>query len=85
MAEAKALMAAGDDDDDMLALAKEEYKDGESKIGELEEQLKVALLPQDPNDDKNVYIEIRPAAGGNESSLFSQELLRAYMMFSQAQ
>jgi peptide chain release factor 1 len=49
-------------DPDMLEMAEEELKDAENKIPELEQQIKIALLPTDPNDDKNIYLEIRPAA-----------------------
>lgn len=77
-------MLSESQDEDMLELAKEELKSAEEAIPGLEEELKLALLPQDPNDDKNVFIEIRPAAGGNESSLFSQELLRSYVMYAQS-
>ncbi len=81
--EAKHMMANAEDEE-MIMLAKEEYKVLDEQIPLLEESLKIALLPKDPNDDKNVFIEIRPAAWGNESSLFSQEILRSYMMYSQA-
>jgi peptide chain release factor 1 len=78
-------MLADSQDQDMIDLAKDELKLAEDAIPGLEDDLKIALLPQDPNDDKNVFIEIRPAAGGNESSLFSQELLRSYLMYAQSQ
>jgi peptide chain release factor 1 len=50
-------------DVDMLEIAKEQKKDSEEKLVEVENKLKIALLPQDPNDDKNIFLEIRPAAG----------------------
>lgn len=54
-------------DNDMLEMAKEEKQDAETKIQELEQKLTVALLPKDPNDEKNIFLEIRPAAGGDEA------------------
>ncbi len=73
------------DDKEMVALAKDEHnfalKEKERLIGDL----KVALLPVDPNDDKNVIVEVRPAAGGDESALFGAELVRMYMRFAERQ
>lgn len=50
-------------DEEMLEIAKEQKKESEEKLAEVENKLKIALLPQDPNDDKNIFLEIRPAAG----------------------
>jgi peptide chain release factor 1 len=50
-------------DEEMLEIAKEQKKESEEKLVEVENKLKIALLPQDPNDDKNIFLEIRPAAG----------------------
>ncbi|MBQ2599977.1 PCRF domain-containing protein [bacterium] len=50
-------------DEEMLEIAKEQKKESEEKLAEVESKLKIALLPQDPNDDKNIFLEIRPAAG----------------------
>lgn len=63
-------------DSDMVEMAKEQLSTANEEIGKLEEQLKVALLPKDPNDDKNIFLEIRPAAGGDEAGLFAAELLK---------
>lgn len=70
-------------DEEMLELAKEQKKEAENTLSELEEKLKIALLPTDPNDDKNIYLEIRPAAGGDEAGLFATELLRMYLGYAQ--
>ena len=71
------------DDKEMVSLAKEEHSAALKKKESLTEELKVALLPVDPNDDKNVIIEVRPAAGGDESALFGAELVRMYMRFAE--
>jgi peptide chain release factor 1 len=60
-------MLATESDPDMLEMAKEELKSGEAQLEELDKKIKIALLPQDPNDDKDVFLEIRPAAGGDEA------------------
>jgi len=70
-------------DPEMLAFAKEELNDSKKNREILEEQLKVALLPKDPNDDKNVILEIRAGAGGEEASLFAAELMRMYMRYAE--
>jgi peptide chain release factor 1 len=59
--EAKEILNA-ESDEDMLEIAKEQKKESEAKLEELEQQIKIALLPSDPNDDKNIFLEIRPAA-----------------------
>jgi peptide chain release factor 1 len=51
----------------MLEMAKEEMKEGEIKLEEIDQKIKIALLPKDPNDDKDIFLEIRPAAGGDEA------------------
>ena len=56
-----------EEDPDMLDMAKEQLKESESLIDVLEQKIKIALLPKDPNDDKNIFLEIRPAAGGDEA------------------
>lgn len=71
-------------DDDMIVLAKDQLSHSENALLDLEDKLKIALLPQDPNDFKDVFVEIRPAAGWDESSLFGQELLRMYSMYAQS-
>ena len=70
-------------DEEMLEIAKEQKKDSEEKLTEVEGKLKIALLPQDPNDDKNIFLEIRPAAWWDEAALFGAELLKMYLSFAQ--
>lgn len=69
-------------DPDILEMAEEELKDWEQQIEDLEHRIKIALLPKDPNDDKNIYLEIRPAAGWDEAGLFASELLRMYLWYA---
>lgn len=72
-------------DKEMVTLAKEEHGNDLKAKDNMEEELKIALLPVDPNDDKNVIIEIRPAAGGDEAALFGAELARMYMRYAERQ
>ena len=60
----------------MSELAKEELNDAKNRVAELENELKILLLPKDPNDDKNVIVEIRAGAGGDEAALFAAEIYR---------
>lgn len=69
-------------DGDMVQMAKDEIKAIDARLLELGEELKVILLPKDPNDEKNVILEIRAGAGGDEASLFAEELFRAYNYFA---
>ena len=70
-------------DSELRELAQLELDEAKEKIEELGEQLKILLLPKDPNDDRNVIIEIRGGAGGEESALFSAVLFRMYMMYAE--
>lgn len=70
-------------DEEMREMAKEELSDAKRRIEELEQHLKVLLLPTDPNDDKNVMVEIRAGVGGDEAALFASELYRMYMRFAE--
>ena len=79
--EASELMAS-EDDPEMKALAEEEYYTLRDKLPVIEEELKVLLLPRDPNDDKNVIVEIRAGAGGEEAALFAGDLYRMYTMYA---
>ena len=72
-------------DEEMLQLAKQQLKEAEERKEELEQKIKIALLPKDPNDDKNIYLEIRPAAWGEEAALFAAELLRMYLRYAEKQ
>ena len=65
-------------DEEMRELAKEELSGSRARIEELEQELKILLLPKDPNDDKNVIVEIRAGAGGDEAALFAAEVYRMY-------
>ncbi len=76
-------MLSETDDKEMLDMLKEEIADSEKQIPELEEQLKLLLLPKDPNDDKNVIIEIRGAAGGDEAQIFAGDLFRMYSRYAE--
>ncbi|MBQ7921327.1 MAG: peptide chain release factor 1 [Clostridia bacterium] len=79
--EARLLM---EEDPEMREMAAEEYKNGKEEMVRLEEELKVLLLPKDPNDDKNVVVEIRACAGGDEAALFAGVLYRMYSMYADA-
>lgn len=69
-------------DEEMRELAKEELSDAKKRIEELEQELKILLLPKDPNDDKNIILEIRAGAGGDEAALFASELYRMYVNYA---
>lgn len=79
--ENKELLTA-ESDNEMKELIREELRELETAIPELEAKLKLALIPKDPNDDKNIILEIRAGAGGDEASLFADELFRAYAHFA---
>ncbi len=79
--EAKTLVT-DEKDPEMLELMKLEIAESEKKIPDLEEALKLALLPKDPNDDKNIILEVRAGAGGDEAGLFAHELAEAYKIFA---
>ena len=70
-------------DEEMRALLKSELSEARAREGELEEQLKILLLPQDPNDKKNVVMEIRSGAGGDEAALFAAEIWRMYAKYAE--
>ncbi len=70
-------------DEEMRELAKEELNDSKARQGELEQTLKILLLPKDPNDDKNVIVEIRAGAGGEEAALFAAEIYRMYVHYAE--
>jgi peptide chain release factor 1 len=71
-------------DAEMLAMVKEEMRQLEEKQTRLQEELKLALLPKDPNDEKNIIMEIRAGAGGDEASIFAADLFRMYSRYAQA-
>ena len=74
-----------ENDEEMRELAKEELSDARKEIERLEQELKILLLPKDPNDDKNIVLEIRAGAGGDEAALFASELYRMYVNYSESQ
>ncbi|MCR4749789.1 MAG: peptide chain release factor 1 [Lachnospiraceae bacterium] len=71
-------------DDDMREMLKEELSDAKKRIAELEDTMKILLLPKDPNDDKNVIVEIRAGAGGDEAALFAAEIYRMYIHYAES-
>ncbi|MGL5972800.1 MAG: peptide chain release factor 1 [Oscillospiraceae bacterium] len=83
MVEAKNIMDETGVDKDFKEMAVEEYNDCKIKIEKIEEDLKILLIPKDPNDDKDVIIEIRGGAGGSEASLFANSLYRMYTMYAE--
>ncbi len=72
-------------DEELRELAKEELNDSKARVEELEHELKILLLPKDPNDDKNVIVEIRAGAGGDEAALFAAEIYRMYIHYAESQ
>lgn len=70
-------------DEEMRELAKEELSDSRRRLEELEHELKILLLPKDPNDEKNVIVEIRAGAGGEEAALFAAEIYRMYVHYAE--
>ena len=77
-------MLEDENDEEMRELAKEELNESREAVGELENKLKILLLPKDPNDDKNVIVEIRAGAGGDEAALFAAEIYRMYVHFAES-
>ena len=71
-------------DPELHEIAREEIESGKARCAELEQQLRVLLLPRDPNDDRNVILEIRTGVGGEESALFAHTLYRMYSMYADA-
>jgi peptide chain release factor 1 len=72
-------------DPELRELAEAELADGEAKIAQLEAELQAALLPRDPNDERNIFLEIRAGTGGDESALFAGNLLRMYTRYAERQ
>ncbi len=72
-------------DEEMKEMLKEELATAKKKVEELEQKLKILLLPKDPNDDKNVIVEIRAGAGGDEAALFAAEIYRMYVHYAESQ
>ena len=78
-------MLEEENDEEMRKMLKEELSASKKRIEELEQEMKVLLLPKDPNDDKNVIVEIRAGAGGDESALFAAEIYRMYVHYAESQ
>ncbi|MCL4118942.1 UNVERIFIED_CONTAM: hypothetical protein GTU68_063525 [Idotea baltica] len=70
-------------DEDLISMAKEEISGLEPELEKLSEELKLLLLPKDPNDDKNIILEIRAGAGGDEAGIFAGDLFRSYLRFAE--
>ena len=81
--EAKNLLVSGDDD--MKEMAEEELKDCEARLEPMQLEVQKLLLPKDPNDEKNCYLEIRAGTGGDEAAIFSGDLFRMYSRFAETQ
>ena len=77
-------MLEEENDEEMRELAKEELNESKDRLAELEQKLKILLLPKDPNDDKNVIVEIRAGAGGEEAALFAAEIYRMYVHYAES-
>ncbi|WP_321019450.1 peptide chain release factor 1, partial [Eisenbergiella porci] len=82
-AEDSLFMLESESDEEMRELLKEEHSEAKKRIQELEQELKILLLPKDPNDDKNVIVEIRAGAGGDEAALFAAEMYRLYVKYAE--
>ena len=81
LSEAEEMLA--ETDKDLRQLAQEEYADAKAKLTYLTEEIKILLLPRNPNDNRNVIVEIRAGAGGEESALFAHSLHRMYTMYAE--
>ncbi|HJC04371.1 MAG TPA: peptide chain release factor 1 [Candidatus Ligilactobacillus avistercoris] len=79
------MLDAGMDDDEMTAMVKEELAASKEEKERLEDEIKILLIPKDPNDDKNIIMEIRGAAGGDEASLFAADLFSMYSKYAERQ
>ena len=82
-AEDSLAMLEEESDEEMREMLKEELSDAKKRTAELEQQMKILLLPKDPNDDKNVIVEIRAGAGGDEAALFAAEIYRMYAHYAE--
>ena len=78
------LMLDEESDEEMREMAKEELAEAKDRLEECEQNLKILLIPKDPNDDKNVIVEIRAGAGGDEAALFAAELYRMYAKYAES-
>ena len=76
-------MLDSESDEDMREMLKETLNEAKDRVEQLEKDMKIMLLPKDPNDDKNVIVEIRAGAGGDEAALFGNDLLRMYLRYTE--
>ena len=76
-------MLSGEKDEDMRSLLKEELSGAKDRMEELEQELRIMLLPKDPNDEKNVVVEIRAGVGGDEAALFASQVYRMYLRYAE--
>lgn len=83
--DAKAMLDEAGADEELREMAQDEFNDSKERIEKLTEELKILLLPKDPDDDRNVIMEIRGGAGGDEAALFANSLFRMYTMYAQSQ
>lgn len=81
----EAQLMLSDDDPDMQEMAKDELNDAQQRVTELEQELQIHLLPKDPNDGSNVFLEIRAGTGGDEAAIFSGDLFRMYSKYAETQ
>lgn len=72
-------------DIEVLEMAQIQFDEAQEKLLHLETQVQVVLLPKDPNDERNIFLEIRPGAGGDEAGLFGAELMRMYLRYAERQ
>ncbi|MBQ9937313.1 MAG: peptide chain release factor 1 [Oscillospiraceae bacterium] len=84
MKEARELLESGGLDKDFKEMVQSEFEENKEKCEKISDELKILLLPKDPNDDKNVIVEIRAGAGGEEAALFANSLLRMYSMYAES-
>ena len=73
-----------DDDKDMQEMAKEEFKEAKAQLEKLEDELQILMLPTDPNDNKNVFLEVRAGTGGDEAAIFSGDLYKMYTRYAES-
>src|SRR5204862_69612 len=83
MAGAKELLK--ESDPELQQMAKQELSDSEEQMAKLEQELQVLLLPRDPHDDSNIYLEVRAGAGGDEAAIFAGDLSRMYTRYAEGQ
>ena len=84
-ADAKEMFAECSDDAEMREMAREEMREAEETMEEVDERIKVLLLPTDPNDDKDIMLEVRAGTGGDEAALFVNDLIRLYTKYAESQ